>query len=457
MFLERRNQTGGDIALICPGAGRISLHRAPFPTIAAVTRCLSMQEGQYHQSAALNRYNMSMTDDSFADLFNQEEKKQLRRIAPGQKITATIVGISGESVFLDVGGKSEGVMNASEITDSSGQPTKAVGDTIEVYFLKSRSGESLFTRRIGSGSDADHLEEAWRSAIPVEGLVKEEIKGGFEITLGSNVRAFCPYSQISLRRRSDPAGEFIGARLPFRITRFDEGGRNIVVSARAIQEEERAERREELINTLEEGQAIDGTVTSLRDFGAFVDIGGVDALIPISEIGWSRVDNIAEHLSIGQLVKVVIKSLDWGRDRISVSLREALADPWENIPLQFPEGSTQHGRVARLAPFGAFVTLAPGIDGLIHISRLGGGRRIHHPREVLEEGQEIEGKVESLDPAGRKMSLAPADYVSPENIEENERGAYRQYVEKSGRETAETRTGSLGDLLKARLAEKKRR
>ena len=191
--------------------------------------------------------------------------------------------------------------------------------------------------------------------------------------------------------------------------------------------------------------------------GGVVDIGGVDALIPISEIGWSRVDNIAEHLSIGQLVKVVIKSLDWGRDRISVSLREALADPWENIPLQFPEGSTQHGRVARLAPFGAFVTLAPGIDGLIHISRLGGGRRIHHPREVLEEGQEIEVKVESLDPAGRKMSLAPADYVSPENIEENERGAYRQYVEKSGRETAETRTGSLGDLLKARLAEKKRR
>lgn len=400
---------------------------------------------------------MSMTEDNFADLFKQVEKKQLRRIAPGQKITATIVGISGESVFLEVGGKSEGVMNSSEITDSEGQPTKIVGDTIEVYFLKNRSGENLFTRRIGSGSDADHLEEAWRSAIPVEGLVKGEVKGGFEITLGANVRAFCPYSQISLRRSSDPAAEFIGARLPFRISRFDEGGRNIVVSARAIQEEERAERRDTLKATLQEGQCIEGTITSLRDFGAFVDIGGVDALIPVSEIGWSRVENVGDHLSIGQEVKVIIKSLDWDKERISVSLREAMADPWENIALQFPEGSVRQGRVARLTPFGAFVTLAPGIDGLLHISKLGSGRRIHHPREVLEEGQDIEVKIESIDPTGRKMSLAPADYVSPEVVEEKEQQEYRRYVEKGSQGTSETRTGSLGELLKARMAEKNKK
>ncbi len=400
---------------------------------------------------------MSMTEDNFADLFKQVEKKQLRRIAPGQKITATIVGISGESVFLEVGGKSEGVMNSSEITDSEGQPTKIVGDTIEVYFLKNRSGENLFTRRIGSGSDADHLEEAWRSAIPVEGLVKGEVKGGFEITLGSNVRAFCPYSQISLRRSSDPAAEFIGARLPFRISRFDEGGRNIVVSARAIQEEERAERRDMLKVTLQAGQCVEGTITSLRDFGAFVDIGGVDALIPVSEIGWSRVENVGDHLSVGQEVKVIIKSLDWDKERISVSLREAMADPWENIALQFPEGSVRQGRVARLTPFGAFVTLAPGIDGLLHISKLGSGRRIHHPREVLEEGQNIEVKIESIDPTGRKMSLAPADYVSPEIAEEKEQQEYRSYVEKGSRGASEAKTGSLGELLKARMAEKNKK
>jgi len=400
---------------------------------------------------------MSMTEDSFADLFRQEEKKPLRRIAPGQKITATIVGISGESVFLEVGGKSEGVMNSSEITDSEGQTTKSVGDTVDVYFLKNRSGENVFTRRIGSGSDTDHLEEAWRSGIPVEGVVKGEVKGGFEITLGANVRAFCPYSQISLRRSSDPAAEFIGCRLPFRISRFDEGGRNIVVSARAIQEEERAERQEQLKASLQEGQCVEGTVTSLREFGAFVDIGGIDALIPISEIGWNRIDAVNDHLAVGQTVKVVIKSLDWDKGRISVSLREAMADPWENAAMQFPEGSIQHGRVARLTPFGAFVTLAPGVDGLLHISKLGGGRRIHHPREVLEEGQSVEVKIESVDTSGRKMSLAPADYVSPEVAEEKEQQEYRRYVEKSGRDSSETRTGSLGELLKARLAEKGRK
>lgn len=397
---------------------------------------------------------MSMTDESFADLFRQEEKKPLRRIAPGQKITATIVGISGESVFLEVGGKSEGVMNSSEITDSEGQATKSVGDTVEVYFLKNRSGENVFTRRIGSGSDTDHLEEAWRSGIPVEGVVKGEVKGGFEITLGANVRAFCPYSQISLRRSSDPAAEFIGTRLPFRISRFDEGGRNIVVSARALQEEERAERQEQLKASLQEGQTVAGVVTSLRDFGAFVDIGGVDALIPISEIGWDRVESVGDHLAVGQEVKVVIKTLDWNKGRISVSLKETMADPWENAAMQFPEGSVQQGRIARLTPFGAFVTLAPGIDGLLHISRLGGGRRIHHPREVLEEGQSVEVKVESVDATGRKMSLAPADYVSPEVAEEKEQQEYRSYVEKSGRDSAEAKTGSLGELLKARLAEK---
>jgi small subunit ribosomal protein S1 len=400
---------------------------------------------------------MDTTDDSFEDLFQAEDQKKMRRIAPGQKITATIVGISGESVFLDVGSKSEGVMNSAEITDSTGQTTKAVGDTVEVYYLKSRSGENLFTRRLGSASNADHLEEAWRSAIPVEGFVKEEIKGGFEITLGGSIRAFCPYSQISLRRSSDPAGEFIGAHMPFRITRFEEGGRNIVVSARAIQEEERAERRELLKSTLQEGQSVTGTITSIREFGAFVDIGGVDALIPVSEIGWSRVENIAEFLSVGQEVQAVIKSIDWDKDRISVSLREAMADPWENVQLQFAEGSSHRGRVARLTPFGAFVTLAPGIDGLIHISKLGGGRRIHHPREVLEEGQDIEIRVESIDIAGRKMSLAPADYISPEAAGENDQREYRSYVEKSGKDSAAGGTGSLGELLKARLAEKNKR
>ncbi len=399
---------------------------------------------------------MDTMSESFEDLLRQEDSKKMRRLVPGQKITATIVGISGESVFLDVGGKSEGVMNSAEITGKEGELTRVVGDTVEVYFLKSRSSESLFTTRLGSGSNADHLEEAWRSGIPVEGLVKAEIKGGFEITMGGNIRAFCPFSQMSLRRVTDPALEYIDTRMLFRITRFEEGGRNIVVSARALQEEERERQKELMKTSLQEGQTIQGTVTSIRDFGAFIDIGGIDALIPISEIGWSRVDNIAEYLAVGQEVTAVIKSLDWEKDRISVSLKDTLADPWENVQVRFPEGSCQAGKVARLTPFGAFVTLAPGIDGLVHISKLGGGRRIHHPREALEVDQNIEVRVESVDAASRKISLAPSDYVSPEAEEDVEKTEYRKYIEKSKPAPAEA-TGSLGELLKARLAEKKSR
>ena len=398
--------------------------------------------------------DMDTTNESFADLFRQEDSKKMRRMTPGQKITATIVGISGESVFLDVGGKSEGVMNSAEITGKDGEFIKGVGDTVEVYFLKSRSAENLFTARVGSGSNADHLEEAWRSSIPVEGFVKAEIKGGFEITMGGNIRAFCPFSQMSLRRVADPAQEFIGTHMIFRITRFEESGRNIVVSARAIQEEERARQREVLKSSLTEGQTVQGTVTSIRDFGAFIDIGGIDALIPISEIGWSRVENIAEHLQEGQVVTAVIKSLDWQKDRISVSLRETLADPWESVQRQFQEGTNHPGTVARLTQFGAFITLAPGIDGLVHISKLGGGRRIHHPREVLEVGQNIEVKIESIDPVARKLSLAPTDYISPEVQEEADKTEYRKYVEK--KEPSQT-TGSLGKLLQARMEEKKSR
>ncbi len=400
---------------------------------------------------------MDTMSESFEDLFRQEDPKKMRRLTPGQKITATIVGISGESVFLDVGGKSEGVMNTAEITGKEGELIKAIGDTVDVYFLKSRSAESLFTTRIGSGSNADHLEEAWRSGIPVEGLVKAEIKGGFEITMGGNIRAFCPFSQMSLRRVTDPALEFIDTRMVFRITRFEEGGRNIVVSARAIQEEERERQKDLLKISLQEGQTVQGTITSIREFGAFIDIGGIDALIPISEIGWSRVDNIAEYLSVGQEVTAVIKSLDWEKDRISVSLRATLADPWDSVQAQFPEGSTHPGKVARLTQFGAFVTLAPGIDGLVHISKLGGGRRIHHPREILEVDQNIDVKVESVDSTARKISLAPADYISPEAEKDVEKTEYRQYIEKTKPASAAQATGSLGELLKARLAEKKTR
>ncbi|HSL41001.1 MAG TPA: S1 RNA-binding domain-containing protein, partial [Desulforhopalus sp.] len=295
-----------------------------------------------------------------------------------------------------------------------------------------------------------------RSAIPVEGLVKAEIKGGFEITLGGSVRAFCPFSQMGLRRVENAAGEYLEQKMQFLITRYDENGRNIVVSARAIQERERAEQREQLVESLQEGQTVEGVISSIRDFGAFVDLGGVDGLIPISEIGWSRVEKVSEYFTVGQKVQAVIKKLDWEKDRISLSYKETQADPWQETASTFQEGTTHPGTVARLAQFGAFVTLAPGVDGLIHISKLGAGRRLNHPREVLEEGQNIEVKIDTIDLAEKRISLLPADYVSEQRKEAEEREEYSSY-RKSGQKTpAGEEVGSLGALLKAKLAERKK-
>lgn len=390
--------------------------------------------------------------DSFEDLFKAEATKKIKRLKPGQKISATIVGQTEETTFLDVGGKSEGILNSSEIKNEDGSFTHAVGEQISVYYLRAKKSEQLFTTTLGGGAAAEHLEDAFQNAIPVEGYVKSEIKGGFEVTLSGNVRAFCPYSQMGLRKVDDPAATYVDTHMTFKITKFDENGRNIVISARAIQEEQRAEQREHLIATLNEGDTVEGEITSIRNFGAFVDLGGVDGLIPISEIGWSRVANVEDHFSIGQKVQAIIKQLDWEKDRISLSYKETQADPWAEVEKQLPVGSTHTGTVARLSQFGAFVTLAPGIDGLVHISKLGGGRRINHPREVLEEGQNIDVAIESIDPVEKRISLTPADYVAPEATEEKERQEYRSFIKKQKKN--EPAMGSLGALLQAKMKEK---
>ena len=394
---------------------------------------------------------MSEDSASFAELFQETESKPIRRLKPGQKITATIVGISPESIFIDTGGKSEGILDAAELQTDEEQEA-AIGDKLEVYFLKAKGGAQLFTISIGSGKNTEHLEEACRSGIPVEGLVKEEIKGGFEITLGGSIRAFCPYSQMGLRRVEDAAAEYLDKRMQFLITRFEENGRNIVVSARELLELEREKLRDSLKETLAEGQTIEGVITSIREFGAFVDIGGVDGLVPISEIGWSRVEKITDYYSVDQKVSVLVKKLDWDNNRITLSIKETLEDPWEEAAAKLCNGNIIMGKVVRLAQFGAFVSLEAGVDGLIHISKLGKGRRINHPREVLEEGQEIEVQVESVDLEEKRISLSPSDYVSPEDDQKSEDRLVKDFKQSNKKQSSSL--GTFGDLLQAKLSEK---
>ncbi len=380
-------------------------------------------------------------EGSFAEMLEQSMvgKTQLE---PGQKINATVLQIGKEWIFLDVGQKGEGLLETKELLDKEGNLTVSVGNQVSAYFISRKGGELRFTTRLGSGSSGTaQLEEAWRSEIPVEGHIEKEVKGGYEIKLPGNVRAFCPFSQLGLRRL-ESSDEVIGNTLSFRITQFDERGRNIVVSHRVILDNERRQQREELMKTLKEGMVVSGTITNIREFGAFVDIGGLEGLLPISEISYGRVENIEEVLQVGQQLDVALKKCDWEKERFSFSLRDTLANPWLKVETSYPVGSTHTGTVSRLAKFGAFITLEEGIDGLMHISKIGGDQRIKHPQDVLTVGQQLQVSIEKIDLDEKRISLVPVRDKSDEPAETS-------YEEKT--------TGGMGsfaDLFKKAQANK---
>jgi small subunit ribosomal protein S1 len=387
-------------------------------------------------------------EESFADMF-EKSFVQRSRLEAGQMVETIIVKISADWIFLDLGGKGEGYLEKKEMLDEAGNLTVKEGDRVRAYFLSSENNEMHFTTKIASGpGKQSQLEDAWKNQLPVDGTIVKEVKGGFEVKIGGTVRAFCPYSQTGIRRDENQA-DYIGRSLSFTIAEFEEGGRNIVLSRKAILDVEKREKKLALKETLKEGAKARGKVTSLQKFGAFVDIGGVEGLLPISEIAWTRTEKVSDLLSLGQEVGVIIKKLDWERDRFTFSLKDALPDPWDLVSDTFLVGSYHMGTVSRLAAFGAFVTLNEGVDGLIHISKMGAGRRINHPREVLKEGQRVEVQVEAVDRAQRKLSLALAEIRRAEEEEAATMKEYNQQV------TAEPQTmGTLGDMLRKKMGEK---
>ncbi len=393
-----------------------------------------------------NEQHSTEHEENFAEMFEQSYKKP-SRMEPGHKVEAPIVKITKDWVLIEVGGKGEGYIDINELKDADGNLIANEGDVVRAWFLRSEEGEMRFTTRIGSGPAARaQLEDAFTNHIPVEGTVAREIKGGFEVNVGG-VRAFCPFSQMGTRRDEDKS-VYVGKSLWFEIIEF--GGRNVVLSRRSIVEAERRQRAEALKETLHEGDRVKGTVTSLQKFGAFIDIGGIEGLLPVSEMAWGRTEKVSDLLSVGQQVEVMIKRLDWQSERISLSLKDVLPNPWDDAAINWPVGSYHKGKVSRLAPFGAFVTLGEGVDGLVHVSRLGNGeRRIGHPEEVLKVGQEIEVKIESVDMLARKISLVPGDISRAEDEHAETMAKYRGQEDVSSPEM-----GSLGETLKKALEQK---
>jgi small subunit ribosomal protein S1 len=374
--------------------------------------------------------------NDFASYF-ENSLVRMDKLKPGQMLETQIVSIGKDCAFLQLSGKSEGVLDRAEITDKDGNLTAEEGDTIKVFFLQAKNGEMLFTTRI-SGDKAGQamLENAYKNKIPVEGVVEKEIKGGYEVKIGES-RAFCPYSQMGLKRTED-ATSWVGKHLTFKIQEYKEGGRNILVSNRVIEEEARQGQLDELKKSLHEGMVIKGTIKSVQDFGAFVDIGGVQGLLPVSEIARTRVADIHTVLSDGQEVETEIIKIDWKNERITLSLKSRLADPWDGVADKYPKNSKHKGTVSRIAAFGAFVTLESGIDGLVHISEMRGSDKYNNASEALKVGQSLTVQVIGVDVENRRISLKPTS-----SLEEDETS--RKYFEN---EAAGDTYNPFAELLK---------
>lgn len=321
----------------------------------------------------------------------------------GEQVTGIVTLIDRNTVFLDINARSEGVVDRSDFLDEDGNVSVKVGDSVTAYFISAKGGEFKLAMSYGAKGDKAGLWDAYQGGIPIEGRVDSERAGGYEVTIAGQ-KGFCPYSQIDIHRQ-DPAA-YIGEKFRFKITEYDEWGDNMVVSRRQLLEVEREQQQKELQETLKIGDIMDGKVTKLMDFGAFVDIGGIEGLIPMSQLAWGRVNAASDVVSEGEKVKVTILNIDWAQGRISLSLKEAQGNPWESVGEKYTTGRKVTGVITKLMPFGAFVALEPGVEGLVHISKLGAGRRINHPKEVVEEGQTVEVEIESIDLDTRKMSLS---------------------------------------------------
>jgi small subunit ribosomal protein S1 len=285
-----------------------------------------------------------------------------------------------------------------------------VGDVLDVYFVGMKEGAALLTPSLSGSSAAvdQSIRQAFESKMSLEGLVEKECNGGYEVTVAGQ-RAFCPYSQIDLNRSRDNAATYIGQRMTFLVSEYEPEDHTLVVSHREVLERERASKREGLRAELKEGDVRAGVVTNIMPFGVFVDIGGVEGLIPLKELSWDRSKKPEDLVTVGQSVTVSIVALDWEANRFTLSLRSSQTDPWTEFAEEYGVGQYLTVTVTKLMPFGAFALIQPGVEGLIPISKLGGGRRILHPREAVSEGDKLDVQIESIDPAQRRVSLKPVD------------------------------------------------
>ena len=344
-------------------------------------------------------YEAALSDLSFDSLMNQAAAGEVSaEVAPESRITGRVARVHREDVFIDMGGRNQGVVSLRQFET----PPKE-GTELELVVVRFNTEEGYYElSRTTAAVSVGNWDEVSEGQI-IEVTVTGANKGGLECQV-AGIRAFIPMGQVSVYRVENPE-ELVGQRLACVVTEVSRERQNLVLSHRAVMERERNEQREKLLSELAVGQLRDGVVRSLKDFGAFVDIGGMDGLIHISQLSWDRVNHPSEVLEVGQKVKVRIDKFDKDTGKLSLSYREVGANPWKNAASKYLVGGRATGKVSRLMDFGAFVKLEPGVEGLIHISELGHGR-VFRARDVVSEGQEVEVKILSVDEENQRMSLS---------------------------------------------------
>lgn len=393
--------------------------------------------------------------EDFASMFAEYERQQggphkaRRGPREGEMVKGRIVSIGAETVFVDLGGKAEGTLDLLDVRDAEGHITVKVGDEIEARVVRTEEGSAVLRRVLGKGKEAHaELLGAFQMQIPVEGVVSAVNKGGVEVQI-AGARAFCPISQLDLRHVEDASG-YVGQRHQFRITKYESAGRgreNIVVSRRALLEEEQAARAAETRAKLVVGAVLPGKVSTIKDYGAFIDLGGVEGMLHVSELGFSRVSHPRDVLAVGQPVEVQIIRIEKSdepnnpkkHDKISLSLKSLEKDPWGDAKERFPEGAKVPGKVLRVESFGAFVELAPGVEGLVHVSEMAAEKKsMKDARQMVKPGQSATVTVLGVDVEKRRISLS----MVAKDVE-----AAEEIPMAAGRAPVKS-FGTLGDLLK---------
>jgi small subunit ribosomal protein S1 len=320
----------------------------------------------------------------------------------GARVEGKVVHTTDEYVFVDIAGKSEAFISTAEFRNDDGTLSIKVGEVVQAYVVSMSGGEIHLTTSIGrGGTNPGLIQMAYRESIPVSGTVLEAVKGGYSISVGG-IKCFCPISQIDTRNNPDPSS-LLNRSFLFKIIEYKERGKNIILSRSALLEEQRKATEESLRQTLKPGDRITGTVSGVRDFGVFVDIGGVEALVPKSELSWGRYADTGSF-RIGEAIEAAVKSIDWENRRLTLSVRDLTPEPWEHID-RYETGQTVTGRVVNLIKNGAFVEIEPGLDGFIHISRMSFLKKINRPEDAVSLGDQVNVRIVSINPGEKKISL----------------------------------------------------